>query len=134
MQINLSENALCGLGRFGGYTTSTYTTDGIKTIADSIAATASLTKISLANNTLGEEGTKFICEAVKSNTTIKELDLSGSVVYGSNIGEAAGAKHVADMLNVTASLTYLWYKLRTQTPKLASRGGAIACRVQVGGT
>jgi Ran GTPase-activating protein (RanGAP) involved in mRNA processing and transport len=105
MQINLSENALCGLGRFGGYTTSTYTTDGIKTIADSIAATASLTKISLAKNNLGEEGTKLICEAVKSNTTIKELDLSGLYGSGSNIGGAAGAKHVADMLNGTASVT-----------------------------
>ena len=74
-------------------------------IANDLAVTPSLTKISLARNNLGEEGSKFICEAVKNSTRINELDLSGSIIYGSNIGGAAGAKHVADMLNVTASVT-----------------------------
>ena len=68
-----------------------------------------MTKISLAGNQLGEEGTKFICEAMKGNKTVKELDLSGITdIYGqviSNIGGAAGAEHVAALLYVTASLT-----------------------------
>ena len=54
---------------------------------------------------LGEEGTKIICESMKGNDTLKEINLSGDSYYGSNIGEAAGAKHVADLLRVTASLT-----------------------------
>ena len=65
---------------------------------------ASLTKISLPGNQLGEEGTIFICEALKANATLKELDLSGGL-YGTNIGGPAGAKHVADMLRATASIT-----------------------------
>ena len=65
----------------------------------------SLTKISLAANRLGEEGAKSICDAMKVNQTIQELDLSGSFHSGSNIGGAAGAKHVADMLLVSSSLT-----------------------------
>ena len=65
--------------------------------------TGGLTKISLAQNKLEEEGTKAICEALKQNKTIKELDLSGY----DNIGRVAGAKHVADMLGVNGSLTSL---------------------------
>jgi hypothetical protein len=77
---------------------------GVKVLAEGIAVSASLTKISLAKNNLGEEGTKIICEAMKGNTTITELDLSGWG-HTSNIGGAPGAKCVADMLRVTASLT-----------------------------
>ena len=78
---------------------------GCMVVAGLLPVMASLTKISLANNNLGEEGTKLICEAVKSNTTIKELDLSGGFPSYNNIGGPAGAKHVANMLKVTASLT-----------------------------
>ena len=50
----------------------------------------------------------MICEALKGNETLKELDLSGDGVYGiSNIGGPAGAKHVANMLSASASLTKL---------------------------
>ena len=58
----------------------------------------------MAANKLGEEGTKFICEALKTNTSITELDISGDG-FTSNFGGAAGAKHVADMLRVTGALT-----------------------------
>ena len=63
-----------------------------------------MTKLSLACNKLEEEGTKAVCNAVKESKTLKELDLSGDW-RGSNIGGAAGAKHVADMLGVNTSLT-----------------------------
>ena len=71
----------------------------------------SLTKILVGGNKLEEEGTKAICEALKSNKTVTELDLSGRTHClggSSNIGGPAGAKHVADMLRVTASLTSVW--------------------------
>jgi hypothetical protein len=82
--------------------------------------TGALTKLSLAQNKLGEEGTKFLCDALVGNNTLKELDLSGesSCVgqycrpiagfvgqYGTNIGGTAGAKHVANMLLVNGGLT-----------------------------
>ena len=49
----------------------------------------------------------MICEALKVNTTLKELDLSGQVFMGSIISNIAGAKHVADMLIVNGVLTSL---------------------------
>ena len=74
---------------------------GANAVAAMVAVTGALTKLSLAWNELGEEGTKAICEALKQNKTLKELDLSGC----DNIGRAAGAKHVADMLGVNGALT-----------------------------
>ena len=68
-------------------------------IASLIGGYGGLTKISLARNRLGEDGTKAICEALKVNKTLKELDVNGS------IGGSAGAKHVADMLMVNGGLT-----------------------------
>ena len=70
--------------------------------------TGGLTKLSLAENKLGEEGTKFLCDALVGNNTLKELDLSGEHTYQgtvSNIGGTAGAKHVANMLLVNGGLT-----------------------------
>ena len=46
-----------------------------------------------------------VCDAVKNNKTLRELDLSGG--FDSNIGGSAGAKHVAEMLGVNASVTHL---------------------------
>ena len=65
--------------------------------------TGGLTKLSLAANKLGEEGTKAICEALQHNKTLKELDISGN--RHGNIGGSAGAKHVAKMLGVNGALT-----------------------------
>jgi len=92
-QLDLSNNQLCGRG--------TYTAEGITAIADALRVNGGLTKMSLANNKLGEEGTKAICEALEQNKTLKEFDLSGY----NNIGGEAGAKHVADMLGVNGGLT-----------------------------
>ena len=64
-----------------------------------------VTKMSLARNKLGEEGTKTICEALEQNKTLKELDFSGGGI--GNIGGSAGAKHVAKMLGVNGALTAL---------------------------
>ena len=45
---------------------------GINAIADALRVNASLTKISLAKNQLGEEGTRSICEALKAKKTLLE--------------------------------------------------------------
>ena len=65
-----------------------------------LGVNGALTKLSLAQNELEEEGTKAICEALEQNTTLKELDISGSKIDGS-----AGAKHVARMVVVNGGLT-----------------------------
>ena len=80
---------------------------GANALAAMVAVTGSLTKMSLAENKLEEEGTKAICEALEQNKTLKELDISGGYPSGSNIGGLAGAKHVAKMLGVNSSLTSL---------------------------
>ena len=103
-QLNLDSNNI------GGYYDPDQrkmisTPEGPKAIADALLVSASLTKISLAANNLGDEGAKSICDAMKVNKTVTELDLSGGLLSGSNIGGAAGAKHVADMILVSASLT-----------------------------
>ena len=79
---------------------------GGKLIAKALrtSVTGALTKLSLARNKLGEEGTKAICEALEQNTTLKELDISGGH-DDSNIGGSAGAKHVAKMVGVNGALT-----------------------------
>jgi hypothetical protein len=73
---------------------------GANAVAAMVAVTGGLTKLSLAHNELKEEGTKAICEALEQNTTLKELDISGS-----NIGGSEGAKHVAKMVCVNGALT-----------------------------
>ena len=83
-------------------------------VADMIRDIPSVTKLSLAGNKLEEKGTKAVCDAVKNNKTLREPDLSGDPYGSSNIGGAAGAKHVADMLAVNASMT-------TSTPSVLLR-------------
>ena len=74
-------------------------------IASLISVNGGLTKLSLAANKLGEEGTKAICEALQQNKTLKELDISGNR-HGRG---SAGAKHVAKMLGVNGGLTKMRY-------------------------
>ena len=98
--------SLCGIHR--DQTTADFSGQGLKPpdailLASDLSqagVTGSLTKMSLAENKLKEEGTKAICEALEQNKTLKELDISGS-----NIRGLAGAKHVAKMLGVNGSLT-----------------------------
>ena len=82
--------------------------EGARALAPVVAVMGSVTKILVGNNQLGEVGTKAICDALKTNTTVKELDLSGGMMTGSNIGGPAGAKHIADMLADNGSLTSVW--------------------------
>ena len=103
-QLDLSSNELCGLDRRGR---GTYTAEGITAIANALRVNGVLTKVSLAKNQLGEEGTKAICEALEQNKTLKELEISGEMFEKSNIGGTAGVKHVAKLLGVNGGLTAL---------------------------
>ena len=128
--IDLSGNQLCGLD---DYAQGAYTAEGIIVIADALRVNGALMKLSLASNYLKEEGTKAICEALKQNKTLKELDLSGH----DNIGRAAGAKHVADMLGVNGALTVtnlLQTNLDVESAKMlaevAKQKGISLCGIQ----
>jgi Ran GTPase-activating protein (RanGAP) involved in mRNA processing and transport len=78
---------------------------GAAALALGLAANSSLTMLSLAQNGLGEEGTKAICEALEQNKTLKKLDINGVLRFQSR---SAGAKHVAKMLVVNGALTEVW--------------------------
>jgi Ran GTPase-activating protein (RanGAP) involved in mRNA processing and transport len=110
---------------------------GGKLIAEALrtSVTGALTKLSLAQNKLEEEGTKAICEALEQNTTLKELDISGG--YEGNIGGSAGAKHVAKMLGVNGGLTVaniLGNQLDAESAKMlaevAKQKGISLCGIQ----
>ena len=66
-----------------------------------------MTKLLLGTNSLKEEGITMICEAVQNNkdTKIAELDIS------KNQAGPGGAKAVAAMLAVTASITQVMPRL-----------------------
>ena len=75
-------------------------------MADALCVNSGLIK--LAANNLGEEGIKLICDALKVNKTITELNICGATFKSDNIdniGGPAGAKHIADMLLVNGVLT-----------------------------
>ena len=74
-----------------------------KPLAEYISVTASLTKILVSYNSLGDEGTTILCDALRESkvTKVQELDLSNS-----SIG-LEGAKAVAAMTAVLASMTRL---------------------------
>jgi len=66
---------LCGLNIIGE---GTYNADGINAIADAIAVTPSLTKISLAKNNLGSEGAKALAPAIRDSPSLTYLCLENN--------------------------------------------------------
>jgi len=133
MSLDLDANQLCGMNdnaQTGLHPSGTYIAKGIAAIADALRINGSLTKLSLASNMLGEDGTKSLCEALQDSKTLKELDLSGSFPAYNNIGYAAGAKHVADMLGINRSLT----KLSLARNGLGEEGTKLICDALKGNT
>lgn len=49
----------------------------MKTVAEELQTNVTLTYLSLNQNKIGIEGTKLLCEALKKNATITQLDLFG---------------------------------------------------------
>jgi Ran GTPase-activating protein (RanGAP) involved in mRNA processing and transport len=72
-------------------------------LAPAIAVCASVTKILVRGNSLGDEGTTILCDALRESkvTNVQELDL-----HYNGIGPE-GAKAVAAMAAVVASITSL---------------------------
>ncbi len=70
---------------------------GANAVAAMVAVTGALTKLSLAQNILKEEGTKAICEALEQNTTLKELDISGDRYGQSSIRTQLVGQQVPSM-------------------------------------
>ena len=116
MQINLSNNALCGLRYVdGGQYKGAYTAEGITAIANALKVTASMTRVDVRGNGIVGDGASQLSAAVLANVKIEvfneipvkemradsftELDLSEK-----NIG-VAGGMVVAGLLPVMASLT-----------------------------
>lgn len=112
-QLNLSENALCGLNQFGK---GTYDATGIKAITDGLAVSASLTELNLSNNELVES---FVCEGEVEGDTYTV----GTAVFFQQreftviaaetdkdyptLADLSGIKAIAGALSVSASLTSL---------------------------
>ena len=103
MQVNLSSNRLCGIwdDYDGRGEKGTYNAEGIKAIADALCATASLTKILVGGNQLGDEGTTILCDALRESTIskVEELDLRANQI------SPDGATAVAALCAVRSSLT-----------------------------
>ena len=65
-----------------------------------------LKSLSIGQNKLGDEGVSVLCEALKTNTTLENLDITADLFGSDKIGPS-GAKIIAEMLVVNTSLTSL---------------------------
>ena len=74
---------------------------GIKAISDALSVSASLTKMLVGWNKLGDEGTAILCDALRKSTVTKVQELGLEV---NEIGPE-GAKAVAALCAAMASLT-----------------------------
>lgn len=86
-------------------------------MAPAIAGSASVTELNLYRNSIKDEGVTAICEALQSN---KETKLASLDIGFNSIGPA-GAKSVAAMAAVVASLTALDARYNT----IGSEGKAL---------
>ena len=93
---------------------------GAKAIAALCAVRASLTKILVGGNGLGDEGTTILCDALRESTAskVEELDLSYN-----KIGPD-GARAIAALCAVRPSLT----KLDAEYNRLGEEGKAVLRR------
>jgi len=87
--IDLSQNQLCGIDRFGK---GTYDPSGIQALAAAIGSgSAVLKKIVLSHNSIKDEGAIALGESLKTNKSLEELELYKcdiSAIGGKAIGEA----------------------------------------------
>ena len=106
MQINLSDNALCGIDRFGG---GTYTADGIKAIAESISVNPSLTQV------LAYFPHFLLAISCLTTNVCAQINLEGNSIGGYNthkgyhddkfISTPEGPRAIADAIRVSPSIT-----------------------------
>jgi len=136
VQLNLSDNRLCGLWlEYGTYgeQMGTYTAEGIIAIAEALKVTASMTRVDVRGNGIVGDGASQLSAAVLANVKIEvfneipvkemradsftELDLSKK-----NIG-VAGGMVVAGLIPVMASVT----KILVGGNRLRDEGTIILC-------
>ena len=67
-QLNLSSNQLCGVDGLG---IGTYTVEGITAIANVLKVTASLMRVDVRLNSLGEEGEEVLRTAVEGRSGLE---------------------------------------------------------------
>ena len=86
--------------------------DGAKAVAAMAAVVASVTNVLVSRNELGDEGSTILCNALRESTVTKveELDLSYN-----DIGPD-GAKAIADLCAVCASVTSVWTPAHQPAP------------------
>ena len=105
VQIDLSDNALCGI-EFGQ---GTYTADGIKAIAEAISVSASLTSVNLLKNGLGTEAASMLLKVKEEKPMLRTLcGLTHAETELSYDGELSGPADVmllAPEISVMASVT-----------------------------
>ena len=71
LQLNLSDNILCGVNCRDG--TGTYTAEGITAIAEALKVTASLTQLNVSFNSMGEEGEAALRKAIEGRSGLELL-------------------------------------------------------------
>ena len=100
VQIDLSNNQLCGINICGD---GTYTTEGIQAVASAISVSASLTSIDLSYNHLRPEGAKHIAKGIAVSASLTDINLSDNILtnYGQDV---SGVQAIADALRFSASL------------------------------
>ena len=107
--LNLGDNQLCGLDRFGR---GTYTADGITAIADALRVNGSLTSINLSENklcgvwtdecgdeygtyadygTYTAEGITAIADALRVNGALTSLDIRSNNIAGDGAAQLSAA-------------------------------------------
>ena len=74
-------------------------------VAGLIPVMGALTRLVLKGNILGPQGAKYLSEALKTNKSVTELDISNRGGSSSGDMKAEGAKYLAEMLSVNGSLT-----------------------------
>ena len=94
-QVNLSQNQLCGLDRFGN---GTYTAEGIIAIADALRVSASVTSVDVGYNSIGKE------IALELISIFKQKPMVSVGLAQCGLGPE-GAPAVADMIRVIPSIT-----------------------------
>ena len=117
MQINLSNNALCGLRYVGrGKYEGAYTAEGITAIANALKVTASVTSLSTAYNRITGDGAQQLASAVLAKPTLENFSgiplkkLRADSLTALNLSEKGlgvpEAMVLADLLrSVSASVT-----------------------------
>ena len=93
MQLDLSNNKLCGINRYGN---GTYTAEGVTAIANALLVNISLTSINMSGNHLtnfGRDmtGIKELTAALGVNGALTSLDIRSNDIMGDGAAKLSAA-------------------------------------------